>query len=308
MVVDKLSDRVKHWITFNEPQCFIGIGHQLGFHAPGDKLEFAQVLTAAHNTLLAHGKAVQIIRTLSRVESQVGLALAGIVRIPATENPEDVEAARQAMFSVRAKDCWNNTWWTDPMFFGRYPEDGLALFGGDVPPIGDRDMKTICQPLDFFAVNIYSGRKTRAGKDGQPENMPMSLGQAMTAFHWAVSPEVLYWGPRFFWERYNLPIIITENGMSNIDWVSLDGKVYDPQRIDFLHRYLLEVKKAYKHGVEVLGYFQWSTMDNFEWREGYKERFGLIYVDYPTQKRILKDSAYWYKEVIASNGANLGKL
>lgn len=308
MVVDKLSDRVKHWITFNEPQCFIGIGHQLGFHAPGDKLEFAQVLTAAHNTLLAHGKAVQIIRTCSKVESQVGLALAGIVRIPATENPEDVEAARQAMFSVRARNCWNNTWWTDPMFFGRYPEDGLALFGGDVPPIGDRDMKTICQPLDFFAVNIYSGSMTRAGKAGQPERVSFPVGQAMTTFQTPVVPEALYWGPRFFWERYNLPIIITENGMSNVDWVSLDGKVHDPQRIDYLNRYLLELKKAYKHGVEVLGYFQWSTMDNFEWREGYKERFGLIYVDYPTQKRILKDSAYWYKEVIASNGANLDKL
>lgn len=308
VVVDKLSDRVKHWITFNEPQVFIDVGHRSGYHAPGDKLEFAQVLTAAHNVLLAHGKAVQAIRAHSRIESQAGLALAATVRIPATESPEDVEAARQSMFSVRARNCWSNTWWAEPVFFGRYPEDGLALFGDDVPPIGDRDMKTICQPLDFFAVNIYSGSMTRASKDGQPERVSFPVGQAMTTFQTPVRPEALYWGPRFFWERYNLPIIITENGMSNVDWISLDGKVHDPQRIDYLNRYLLELKKAYKHGVEVLGYFQWSIMDNFEWREGYKERFGLIYVDFPTQKRILKDSAYWYKEVIASNGANLDKL
>jgi len=308
VVVNRLSDRVKYWITLNEPQCFIGLGHQFGFHAPGDKLEFAQVLTAAHNALLAHGKAVQAIRTYSKVESQISFAPVGIVNIPATENSEDVEAARQAMFSVTEKNCWNNTWWADPVFFGRYPEDGLALFGTNAPRIEDKDMKTICQPLDFFAVNIYFGQPTRASKEGQSEAIQLPVGYAMTAFRWSVSPEALYWGPRFFWERYKLPIIITENGMANVDWVSLDGKVHDPQRIDFLHRYLLELQKACRDGVKVGGYFQWSVLDNFEWTEGYKERFGLIYVDYPTQKRILKDSAYWYREVIASRGAILDKL
>jgi len=105
-------------------------------------------------------------------------------------------------------------------------------------------MKTICQPLDFFAVNIYFGQPTRASKEGQSEAIQLPVGYAMTAFRWSVSPEALYWGPRFFWERYKLPIIITENGMANVDWVSLDGKVHDPQRIDFLHRYLLELQKA----------------------------------------------------------------
>ena len=308
VVVEKLSDRVKYWITLNEPQCFIGLGHQFGFHAPGDRLEFAEVLTAAHNALLAHGKAVQTIRAYSKVESRIGLAPVGIINIPATDGSEDVEAARHAMFSVTSKNCWNNTWWTDPVFCGRYPEDGLELFGSDVPPIQDQDMQMICQPLDFLGVNIYFGQMTRASKDGQPEAVPFPVGHAMTAFRFPVSPEALYWGPRFLWERYQTPIIITENGMSNVDWASLDGKVHDPQRIDFLHLYLLELQKACKHGVEVHGYFQWSILDNFEWTEGYKERFGLVYVDYPTQKRTLKDSAYWYKEVIASNGATLGKL
>ncbi len=308
VVVEKLSDRVKYWITLNEPQCFIGLGHQFGFHAPGDKLEFAEVLIAAHNALLAHGKAIQAIRAYSKIKSQIGLASVGIVNVPATDSSEDVEAARHAMFSVTSKDCWNNTWWTEPVLFGRYPEDGWELFGSDIPPIQDKDMKTICQPQDFLGVNIYFGQRTRASKDGQPEAVPFPVGHAMTAFRFPVSPEALYWGPRFLWERYQLPIVITENGMSNIDWASLDGKVHDPQRIDFLHRYLLELQRACKHGVEVHGYFQWSILDNFEWTEGYKERYGLVYVDYPTQKRILKDSAYWYKKVIASNGATLGKL
>ncbi len=305
VVVDRLSDRVKHWITLNEPQCFIGLGHQNGQHAPGDKLAFAQVLRAGHNSLLAHGKAVQAIRAYSRADCRVGYAPVGEVRMPETNSAEDIQAARQAMFSIKAKDCWNNTWWMDPIFLGRYPEDGLKLFENDVPEIRDGDMETICQPLDFFGVNIYYGQKVRAGEKGLPEKLPCPAGHAQTAGHWPVMPESLYWGPKFFWERYKLPIIITENGMSNVDWISLDGKVHDPQRIDFLSRYLLELQKACEDDVDVRGYFLWSVMDNFEWAEGYKQRFGIIYIDYPSQKRILKDSAYWYKGVITSNGANI---
>jgi beta-glucosidase len=169
-------------------------------------------------------------------------------------------------------------------------------------------MSTIHQPLDFFGVNIYRGETVRADKDGKPEYVKDPVGQPITAFHWGVDPKALYWGPKNFYERYKLPIIITENGMANVDWVALDGKVHDPQRIDFLNRYLSQLCKASKDGVDIRGYFQWSLMDNFEWASGYRERFGIVYVDYPTQQRILKDSAYWYKEVIASNGASLSKL
>ena len=118
--------------------------------------------------------------------------------------------------------------------------------------------------------------------------------------------ETGFW-PKFFNERYKLPIMITENGMTNDDWVALDGEVHDPQRIDFLNRYLLQLRKASEDGVDIRGYFQWSLLDNLEWGSGYRERFGLIYTDYVTQKRTLKDSAFWYKEVIASNGASLDK-
>ena len=124
-------------------------------------------------------------------------------------------------------------------------------------------------------------------------------------YHWPVTPDALYWGPKFFYERYGKPIVITENGLGLSDWVALDGKVHDPQRIDFLSRYLIALERAMQDGVEVDGYFQWSLMDNFEWQEGYRFRFGLVHVDYQSQKRTPKDSAFWYRELIASNGANL---
>jgi len=124
---------------------------------------------------------------------------------------------------------------------------------------------------------------------------------------WPVMEKSMYWGPKFLYERYKKPIIITENGMANTDWVSLDGKIHDPQRIDFVQRYLLEFRRAADDGVKAAGYFLWSVMDNFEWLDGYSKRFGIVYVDYNTQQRILKDSAYWYKKIIASNGATLDK-
>lgn len=310
VVIDNLSDRVTHWITFNEPMCFIGLGHQDGVHAPGDKLGFKQVLRAAHNVLLSHGKSVQMIRARSKTPCQVGFAPLARICIPASDSPENIEAARQNMFAVFDKTMWHNTWWMDPVYWGHYPEDGLRLFGPEVPEIRSRDMDIICQALDFLGFNNYHGEVIRATVDGQTEIVPFSEEVEHTAFfdrdgYWAVTPKVLYWGPKFLWERYKLPIIVTENGMSNIDWVSLDGKVHDPIRIDFLNRYLLEFQKAIENGVDARGYFLWSIMDNFEWAEAYRQRFGIVYVDYPTQKRILKDSASWYKEVIASNGATL---
>ncbi len=308
VLVRKLSDRVEHWMTLNEPQCFIGLGYQTGVHAPGDKLGLTQVLRAAHHALLAHGMAVQVVRAESVRAAQVGFAPVGVVRIPASNRPEDVDAARRSMFAVTERNCWNNAWWMDPVFLGRYPEDGLRLFGADAPNVRDGDMDIICQPLDFFGANIYNGAVIRASSDGSPSHVPNEPGQPITLFTWPVAPDALYWGPKLFQERYKLPIVITENGMSNVDWVALDGRVHDPQRIDFTRRYLLALRRACDDGVDVRGYFHWSIMDNFEWAEGYKQRFGLIHVDYATQKRTLKDSAFWYRDTIASNGEALDAL
>ena len=149
--------------------------------------------------------------------------------------------------------------------------------------------------------------EVRQGANGQPEPTAPPIGAPLTAFRWPVTPEALGWGVKLLHERYQRPIVVTENGLSCHDWPSLDGEVHDPQRIDFLNRYLLSLRKAMESGADVRGYFQWSIMDNFEWAEGYKERFGLIYVDYPTQQRILKDSAKWYRTIIESNGEALVK-
>jgi beta-glucosidase len=314
MAVEKLSDRVTHWITINEPQCFIGLGYVTGTHAPGLKLGAHEALMARRNTLLAHGKAVQAIRASAIKPSIVGYAPVVPVSYPETDSREDIEAARESTFCIMQESSpsqppnpfWSSTMWADPIILGREPSDWCHAFDDSMPLLGDEDLRIISQPLDFYGANIYQGQAVRAGKDGSPEKVAPYPGFPLTAYKWAMTPPSLYWGPRFIHERYNLPIVITENGLSGADWVGLDGKVHDCHRIDFLHRYLLELQRAAHDGVDVRGYFHWSIMDNFEWGEGYKERFGLIHVDYPTGTRTLKDSAYWYRDVIASNGGTLG--
>lgn len=305
IVVQRLSDRVRNWITINEPQVFVNLGHGDGSHAPGVKLSTAELLQIAHNVLIAHGKAVQVIRGNSKQGCQIGLAPSESPAIPVNNIPENIEAARKDTFSVRKRGLWAVSWWMDPVFAGKYPEDGLEIFEKYLPDIKDEDMKIISQPLDFFGVNIYTGVKVGVDKDGRAVDMKEKDGYPRTAFYWPLTPEALYWGPRFYYERYKKPIIITENGMSSIDWVSLDGQVHDPQRIDFLERYLRELKRAAEEGIDIRGYFHWSIMDNFEWAQGYLERFGLVYVDYGSGERILKDSAYWYRELINTNGRKL---
>jgi beta-glucosidase len=188
---------------------------------------------------------------------------------------------------------------------GKYPDVLLETYGKEVPQIKSGEMEIISQPLDFFGANIYNGHQYRAKEDGGFEAVAHPQGLARTQYNWPVTPESLYWGPRFYWERYQKPIVITENGIANMDWVAVDGKVHDPQRIDFLTRYLKELERSGNDGVDLRGYFHWSLMDNFEWQEGYKMRFGYIYVDYQTQQRTLKDSAFWMREVIKTNGAVL---
>jgi beta-glucosidase len=305
IVVERLGDRVKHWMTLNEPAVFAVVGYRDGRHAPGEKYDIPEMLRLIHVILLSHGRSAQAIRAAAKSESQVGLAHAGGVRIPASSDPSDIAAAGRAMFSITSKDLWANTWWLDPVMLGAYPEDGLKVFEPHLPTFPAGDMKVIQQKMDFIGCNIYHGQVVKAGASGEPERVALPPGRPMTAIKWPVTPEALYWGPRFFQERYGLPIYITENGLSNSDWVGLDGKVHDPQRIDYTRRHLIELARAIQDGVDVRGYFHWSLLDNFEWAEGYKERFGLVYVDYPTGKRILKDSAYWYGRTIASHGENL---
>lgn len=305
VIVDRLSDRVTTWMTFNEPTVFLGCGHRIGVHAPGDKRGDAEILRMTRNVLLAHGKSVQVIRADAKSIPVVGMAPTAAVAIPEKEEPADIEAARRLMFESPGQISWENGMWLDPVYLGTMPEQCIQTYGAAMPSYTEEDVKTIHQPLDFFGFNIYHGRVVRAGKDGNPEVVEPGLNQSLTALRWNVTPRVLYWGPKFFHDRYKLPILITENGLSNQDWVALDGGVHDATRIDFLNRYLLEYERAGNDGVPLKGYMQWSIMDNFEWAEGYKERFGLIFIDYETQKRTLKDSALWYKQVIATKGESL---
>ncbi len=305
LVVGRLGDRVRYWMTHNEPQCTIGLGHHQGSHAPGDRLATAEWLRAAHHLLLSHGKAVQAIRASSRLPCRVGWAVVGHGYVPASDSARDRRAARRRTFAVREANARNASWWMDPVVFARYPEDGCRVFGEAVPESAASDLQTIAQPLDFLGLNIYHAPVVRADSEGHAETVDPAVGHALTTYLWPVVPSSLYWIPRFWQERYGLPLFITENGMANTDWISLDGRVHDPQRIDFLRRYLHALRRAVVDGVDVRGYFHWSILDNFEWHEGYKQRFGLVFVDYPTQRRVVKDSAYWYARLIRTNGASL---
>jgi len=316
VVARRLGDRVKHWITLNEPQIFITYGLQKGEHAPGLKLPFKQVLQAGHNALLAHGRAVQVLR-VHCPGAQIGMAPQTPVAFPSTESDADIEAARQFTFGIEpigtfigralnlpANNPLNTAWWLDAAFLGHYPEEGLRLYGSDAPEVQAGDMALIRQPLDFCGMNVYFGLEVSA-TDAAVALVPGKPGAPITGFDWPVTPKALQWGPRFLFERYGKPIYITENGLSQRDWISLDGQVHDPQRIDFTTLYLRELAKASASGVDVRGYFHWSLMDNFEWAEGYKHRFGMVHVDYTTGVRTPKDSAAWYGQVIASHGSGL---
>jgi beta-glucosidase len=304
-VVDRLSDRVAHWITLNEPQCFIGLGLRDGIHAPGDKLGWSEVLRAAHHALLAHGRAVQVIRARAKRPAQIGWAPCGGGSVPNDDTPSEVERSRRLTFSITRRSYWHFSWWSDPVIFGRYPEDGLRVFGADAPSWTEEEMRTIAQPLDFFGINLYLGQKHREDERGEMHEVPSPPGSPKTSFGWDLTPRALHWFPRFVQQRYGLPVVITENGLANPDWIAVDGACHDPQRIDFLTRYLAELKRAAAEGLDVRGYFQWSILDNFEWAEGYKQRFGLIHVDFQTQRRTPKDSAHWYAQTIRANGENL---
>jgi beta-glucosidase len=308
LLADKFSDRIKVWATQNEPQCFIGLGLLDGVHAPGDKLKFSQYLSAAHNAMRGHAKAVQVLRARAKdgKATKIGYVISTQVAQPATENPDDVEAARGAIFAVGGRTQWNNTWWVDPVLLGKYPEEGVAVAGADMPKFKPSDLDEMKQPLDYLGLNIYKADTYQRGADGKPEQIPVPPGYPRAGSDWQpITPACMYWGPRFFYDRYQLPMSITENGLATRDQVFLDGKVHDPQRIDFMQRYLLELSRAIKEGVPVTSYYAWSLLDNFEWADGYKQRFGLVYVDFQSQKRVPKDSFDWYRKVIASGGRSL---
>lgn len=304
----RFGDRVQDFFTFNEPQCVVGLGSIQGAMAPGLKLPLSDTIPMSHHIHLAHGRAVSRLRELAP-GARIGFVGCGVVSIPQSDSPADREAARTDYFGLPTADplawAFGTAWWADPLLLGQYPADGLTHYGQYLPRGFEQALPLISQKLDYYAQNLYEGRLVAADGQGGVTQVPWPAGQPRTANDWPVSPDALYWGPRFLWERYQVPIFITENGMSGHDWVSLDGQVHDSARQDYLHRYLRALRRAAQEGVQVYGYLAWSFLDNFEWSNGYRDRFGLVHVDYATQARTVKDSALWYRSVMETNGAAL---
>ncbi len=303
VVVDALSDRVKYWMTFNEPQCVLGVGYLDGAFAPFQKCSTPELLQMGANMFLSHGKAVKYLREHAKQKVYISMAPYASTFKPENGTKEAIDKAYEDTFRCGgSRFAYSMSYWSDPVYLGHYPEDLVKEFGDLIPEFTDEEWALVSAPLDFYGVNIYYHAGHEVDESGYSDNW--YKGCPHTAIGWPVTPTTMYWSPIFLYRRYGLPVMITENGMSEHDWISLDGKVHDNYRIDFTHRYLKELSKAADE-VPVIGYMLWSFIDNYEWASGYDERFGLVYVDYQTQERTVKDSGEWYKGVIESNGQNL---
>ncbi len=305
VVVRRLSDRVSQWITYNEPQVFINEGHFWGRHAPGLRLPWREVLLAAHHALLGHGYAVETIRASAAKKPSIGYAPAGPIPLPIACSAENVALAYDEACALTHETIWNMAWWLDPVVLGRYPENAQSVFGSAMPEPAAGDLEAISRPLDFLGLNLYWGPRVDALHRGSGMIWQYPSTHARTAFGWAITPEILYWGPRFMGKRYGLPMIVSENGLSCLDAVAVDGGVHDSARVDFLTRHLAMLRAVIQAAVDVRGYYHWSLLDNFEWADGYKQRFGLLYTDFESGARIPKDSFFHYRDLIASQGAEL---
>lgn len=297
MMAAHFKGRVKSYFTLNEPQCTTSLGYAQGLHAPGLKLPLEEQFRIHVHQMVAHGLAQRAIKEADP-DAIVGLASTGNLCYPEKETAEYIEAARQATFAT-AEEFWifTHQWLLDPVCLGRFPECSGTLLEPLVKTVTTEQMQIIHTVPDMLGFNVYNGHAIRPSENGF-EYVPKYPGFPRTALKWPVTPEVMDWGMRFLYERYPLPMFITENGLSCNDKIYLDGKVHDLDRIDFLTRYLTCLNRAMESGVDVRGYFHWALTDNFEWHSGYSDRFGLVFVDYPTVTRIPKDSFYWYKDVV----------
>jgi beta-glucosidase len=297
-VAARLSDRVKHIFTTNEFGAFVELGYGNGVHAPGLKLPKREFLQVRHNAVLRHGLAVEAIRAVAKPGTKVGIAENMTICAPVIETAEHIAAAEQATREINAQ-------YMTVIQEGKYTEAYLEAAGGDAPKHTPEELKLISAPLDFVGINIYTAMYVRADQSSPLgfAAVPHPSSFPHMASPWLfVTPEALYWGPRHVAKLWKArEIYITENGCSSSDVPAADGRVYDTDRVMYLRNYLSQLQRATSEGVPVKGYFLWSLMDNFEWADGYTNRFGLHYVDYDTQKRTPKLSAVFFKNVIATN-------
>ena len=303
--VKRLGDRITHWMTINEIMCFTFLGYginQVPQHAPGTVLKTKkELLQTVHHALLAHGLGCQAVRAAAPGKCHVSLVENFNSYVPVMETPEHIEAAKKAFVSLE-----HNGVILVPALIGRYDPKLWAELGKDAPDVQDGDLKTIAQPLDALGFNVYTGSYVRAADNAKGfEVLPLPKGYPQMHMPWLhFMPESLYWGVRLVSEalgKKDLPIYISENGCASDDELTPAGEVIDTQRILYTRAYLRMAQRAIAEGYPLMGYFHWSFMDNFEWSWGYLRRFGLIHVDYKTQRRTPKLSYRWYKEVIREN-------
>ncbi|HTZ44412.1 MAG TPA: GH1 family beta-glucosidase [Jatrophihabitans sp.] len=296
---ERFADRVGYWMPVNEPNVVTLLGHVLGVHAPGSTLGW-DALPVAHHLLLGHGLAVQALRAAGA--RRVGSANNHVPVWPASESAADLAAA------AGYDDVWNRLF-ADPILLGSYPERLLPKLPAELLRRLPEDLATIAQPLDFYGLNHYNPARVGAATGGESamerlgfRQVPLE-GYPRTDFDWPVVPAGLREVLNQLAQRYPglPPVIVTENGCSYADGPGPDGLVHDDRRIAYLDGHLRAVRQAMTDGVPVAGYCCWSLLDNFEWAEGYRQRFGLVHVDYQTQVRTPKDSYAWYAGIIRRN-------
>ncbi|MER7108266.1 GH1 family beta-glucosidase [Streptomyces sp. NPDC000229] len=305
LVAGALGDRVTTWTTLNEPWCAAFLGYASGVHAPG-RTDAAASLRAAHHLNLAHGRAVQVLRAALPPSAEVSLTLNLHAVRALSDAGEDREAARRV-------DALGNRIFLDPVFHGRLPadlvEDTAALT--DWSFVRDGDLEVIATPIDSLGINYYSPTVVAAGRSEAPSPWPgaephvrfVPAPGPRTAMDWPVDPDGLYeLLTRLRDELPEVPLMVTENGAAYDDYADPSGEVHDPERVAYLDGHLAAVHRALTDGVDVRGYFLWSLLDNFEWAYGYGKRFGIVHVDFASQRRTPKDSARWYADVIARGG------
>lgn len=296
-VFRQLGDKVTIWITFNEPWVSSFIGYWYGGHPPGIS-DLSLALQAAHNIMLAHGRAVRAFREMG-MKGEIGISLNLNPIYPASEKENDFLAAN------RYSEFYNG-WFLNPILKGKYPEQLMNYFSNFamLPNMDREDMDVIHTPIDFLGINNYSFTSVVYAPDKLPLQVNFAeTGKAKTDTGWEIYPEGMYDLLLYLHHEYNgIKMMITENGAAFQDVIDQDETVNDDERIGYLNEHIAEIHRAMKDGVNLAGYYIWSFMDNFEWRSGYSKRFGLVYIDYVTQKRIVKKSGFWYKNVIENNG------
>ncbi|MBX5445000.1 GH1 family beta-glucosidase [Sphaerobacter sp.] len=308
-MAEQLSDRVRHFFTTNEIQSFADGGHRgVDTHvaggevhleaAPGLRLPPGELNQVRHHAVLGHGLAVQAIHAMGKPGTQCGPAEVISIAVPLIESEENIEAAEIATRELNAP-------FLTVMLGGRYTDAYLEKAGKDAPKFTPEDLATISEPVDFVGINVYKPNIYLLASDTAPgyRAIPYSASHPRMFSEWhMLGPEALYWGPKMVQSLWGAPAIyITENGCAAADSLAADGNVYDTDRIMFLRNSLTQLQRATAEGVPVKGYFLWSMMDNFEWMNGYGDRFGLVYVDFQTQQRTPKMSASFFREVSRRN-------